>query len=92
MKIALITGASSGLGVKYADAVIEKYPELDEIWLVARRQARLESYAAEHPQVRIRPVALDLWFNEISCGILPKPLVAASESLAMIMLLCPHTP
>ena len=60
MKIALITGASSGLGVKYADAVIEKYPELDEIWLVARRQARLESYAAEHPQVRIRPVALDL--------------------------------
>ncbi len=29
MNIAVITGASSGLGVKFLDAIIRKYPVLD---------------------------------------------------------------
>lgn len=60
MDIAVITGASSGLGVEYAKAVIDLYPLLDEIWLVARRKDRLEKFAEEHKGVTIRPVALDL--------------------------------
>lgn len=61
MNIALITGASSGLGVEYAKTIIHNESnELDEIWLVARRKDRLEQFAKEHPQVKIRPVALDL--------------------------------
>ena len=43
-KIALITGASSGFGVEFAKQ-IEKKLDLDEIWLVARRQEKLESTA-----------------------------------------------
>lgn len=64
MKIALITGASSGLGVKYAEAVIEKYPNLDEIWIVARRKDRMEQFAKAHPECKIRPVPMDLTKNE----------------------------
>lgn len=63
MNIAIITGASSGLGVQYAKAVIEMYPGLDEIWLVARRKDRLEAFAREHNQIKIRPVTLDLAQN-----------------------------
>lgn len=63
MNIAVITGASSGLGVQYAKTVIEMYPFLDEIWLIARRKDRLEAFAREHRQITIRPVALDLAQN-----------------------------
>lgn len=64
MNIAVITGASSGLGVEYAKTVIELYPNLDEIWLVARRKERLEKFASENPTVKIRPVVLDLSKDE----------------------------
>ena len=39
--IAVITGASSGLGRMYACLVYEKLKDLDEIWLVARREDKL---------------------------------------------------
>ena len=45
MNIAVITGASSGIGKDYVRAVYEMYPELDEIWIIARRQKLLEEIA-----------------------------------------------
>lgn len=64
MNIAIITGASSGLGVEYAKAVMEMDPHLDEIWLIARRGDRLEAFAKAHRQVTFRPVVLDLALDE----------------------------
>ncbi len=49
MSIAIITGASSGLGVSYVDAVTKLYPEIDEIWLIARREERLKEVAKKYP-------------------------------------------
>ena len=63
MNIAIITGASSGLGAQYTKTVIELYPHLDEIWLIARRKERLEKFSEENKQITIRPVALDLSQN-----------------------------
>lgn len=60
MNIAIVTGASSGLGVQYAKTIIDSDYHLDEIWLIARRKDRLEKIAEEHDQVKIRPIALDL--------------------------------
>ena len=40
MKIAVCTGASSGMGREFAIA-IDKTEDLDEIWLIARREERL---------------------------------------------------
>lgn len=36
MQIAIITGASSGLGKVFFEKVAERYPQLDEYWVVAR--------------------------------------------------------
>ena len=41
MKIAVITGASSGLGTEYAKAVDKFRQDIDEIWLLARREDKL---------------------------------------------------
>lgn len=63
MDIAIITGASSGLGREYAKTIINLYPNLDEIWLIARRKDRLEQFAKEHSEVRIKSITLDLAEN-----------------------------
>lgn len=41
MKIAIVTGASSGLGREFVKQLEHFYKELDEIWVVARREVRL---------------------------------------------------
>lgn len=46
MKIAIITGASSGMGREFARS-IDKLAEVDELWLVARREQRLKELASE---------------------------------------------
>ena len=42
MKTAVITGASSGLGVELALAAAEKFPDIECFWLIARRTDRLQ--------------------------------------------------
>ena len=58
MKIAVITGASAGIGREFVYAV-DKYDTFDEIWVIARRRERLEELAAKCRNP-IRPIALDL--------------------------------
>ena len=62
-RIALITGASSGLGAEYARLVATKAKETDEIWLVARRLDRLQ-HLADSFSVKVRCLALDLTSKE----------------------------
>lgn len=47
MKVAIVTGASSGLGKEFVKQISEKYSKLDEIWVVARRKEKLEALASE---------------------------------------------
>lgn len=39
--IALVTGASSGMGKEFVREISKKYKGPDEIWVVARRRERL---------------------------------------------------
>ena len=47
MKTAIITGASSGLGREYAKQIADIFPEVEKIWLIARRADRLADTVAE---------------------------------------------
>ena len=58
MKIAIVTGASSGMGREFVRQ-LHKYIQPDEIWAIARRQAALEALASE-TTIPVRPVTLDL--------------------------------
>ncbi len=55
-KIAIITGASSGMGKRFAQT-LDEYGSFDEVWAVARRREVLESLSCPYP---VKPVALDL--------------------------------
>ena len=47
MNITIITGASSGLGKEFAIQLDEKLQNVDEIWLLARREDRLEELSEQ---------------------------------------------
>ena len=58
MSIAIVTGASSGMGRDFARALDRTY-SFDEIWLIARRRERLEELGKELKTKSV-PVPLDL--------------------------------
>lgn len=62
MKIAVVTGASSGMGAEFVRR-LDAEQSFDEIWVIARRKERLEALA-EGARARIRPIALDLTLTE----------------------------
>lgn len=62
MKIAVITGASSGMGREFAVRVAQT-EQLDEIWVVARRRERLEALAGQIG-TPVRILAMDLTERE----------------------------
>lgn len=64
MKIALVTGASSGLGEEFVRVISKKYDDIDEIWVIARRTDRLEGLKEKYTQKNIFPISLDLTKNE----------------------------
>ena len=55
--IAVVTGASSGIGRRFAETLAASGRTFDEVWAIARREDRLLSLAAPCP---VRALALDL--------------------------------
>ena len=62
MKIAIVTGASSGMGREFVRQ-LHAYIQPDEIWAIARRKSALEELSAE-TTIPIRPIVLDLGQQE----------------------------
>lgn len=60
MSVAVITGASSGLGTCYVDAVTKLFPDIEELWLIARREDRLREVASKHPDKRCVVIPMDM--------------------------------
>jgi short-subunit dehydrogenase len=60
MGVAIITGASSGLGRAYAKEIDKNYPEIDEFWLIARRVDHMRALASELKGKRVETLPLDL--------------------------------
>ena len=62
MDIAVVTGASSGMGREFV-LQLQQYVQVQEIWVIARRKEALESLA-EQVSVPLRIVCLDLCKEE----------------------------
>lgn len=62
MNIAVVTGASSGMGREFV-LQLNQYAQVDEIWVIARRRQALEALQAD-ASVPVRPVVLDLCLEE----------------------------
>lgn len=58
--IALVTGASSGMGREFVRQIAAGYPSLDEIWVLARRLPALQELKEELPLKQLKLLPLDL--------------------------------
>ena len=56
MKIAIVTGASSGMGKEFV-LQLTQYAQVDEIWAIARREEALKALETTVP---VRPIPMDL--------------------------------
>ena len=59
MKIAIVTGASSGMGREMVYQLADRFGGLSEIWVIARRQERLDEFDGKLP-LKIRKFAIDI--------------------------------
>lgn len=78
-KLALVTGATSGIGKAFAERLAAQGYDLI---IVGRREERLKEFAAAHPEVTVRGIAADLSTTE---GIDAVAEVAASEEISMLV-------
>ena len=60
MKVAIITGASSGLGEEFALQMTQHFTDIDQVWLIARRKEKLEALAGKLADVQAVVLPLDL--------------------------------
>ena len=83
MKIAVVTGASSGLGREFALQLARTEKQLEEIWVIARRQDRLEALRPLCP-VPLRVLPLDLTAPG-AADALEAALAAAAPEVAVLV-------
>lgn len=81
-RIALITGASSGMGREFVLA-LDKQERYDELWLVARRRERLEALQ-EQVRATVRAFPLDLGLSS-SLNELKQTLAAEKPDIRVLV-------
>ncbi len=63
MKIGIITGASSGLGKRFCENIYDFFPEIDQIWLVARRSGYMDE-CSNAVEKSIKYISMDITNKE----------------------------
>ena len=58
--VAIITGASAGLGAEFTRQIAAQFPEINTFWLIARRIGKLEDLAQALPGKQVVCLGLDL--------------------------------
>ena len=83
-RIAIITGASAGLGREFVQSVIEEQLEIEEIWLIARRKKLLEEITQQFPAQKFKILPLDLTQDE-SFAVFQKELAASQAEIKLLV-------
>jgi short-subunit dehydrogenase len=78
-RLALITGATSGIGRAFAERLAA---DSHDLVIVGRRKERLDEFAEAHPDVDVRVVAADL---STGAGIDAVAEICATEPLTMLV-------
>ncbi|MEV0616561.1 SDR family NAD(P)-dependent oxidoreductase [Nonomuraea sp. NPDC050404] len=78
-KLALVTGATSGIGRAFAERLAA---DGHDLIIVGRRKERLDEFAAAHPRAAVRVVAADL---STDAGIDTVAGIAAAEPVTMLV-------
>jgi len=78
-KLALVTGATSGIGRAFAERLAADGYDLI---LVGRRQERMQQFAESHPDVKVQAVAADL---STAAGIEAVAETCATEPLTLLV-------
>lgn len=84
MKIAIVTGASTGLGTEFVRRLEGDFPEVEQVWLIARRPEGLERTAALLSRCDVRLFPLDLCREE-SFDALASALEEAKPEVALLI-------
>lgn len=83
MKIAIITGASSGMGREAVFQIADRFSGIDEIWMIARRKGLLEELDG-HVPVKLRSFGLDLTKME-DLNVLKNALLEAQPDVKFLI-------
>lgn len=83
MKIAIVTGASSGMGREFVKQIGYFYRTLDEIWVIARRKHRLKELE-DVSRVRVRILEGDLIHKQVY-GKLREMLLQKQPDVRMLV-------
>ena len=82
MRTAIITGASTGVGLEFVKQIKDVFPEITEYWVIARRLDRLQAISV--PGVIIKPLPLDLTAPE-SITSLQAELAIANPTVSLLV-------
>ena len=82
MNIAIVTGASSGMGRQFV-LQLGQYVQVDEIWVIARREQALQSLK-EEVSTPIRPIVLDLCEKD-SFSVIENLLAAEKPNVRLLV-------
>lgn len=84
MRVAIITGASSGLGEEFALQMGKYFSDIDQVWLIARRREKLESLANKLSGVETLILPLDLC-DQASFTALADKLAAEKPDVRLLI-------
>lgn len=83
MSIAILTGASAGLGQSFFRSLVARHPDLTGIWLIARRRERLEEMAQDCP-IPVTVLPMDLT-DSAAYDQLGEQLAAAGDKVKILI-------
>lgn len=84
MKIAIITGASAGLGEEFALQMGNYFTDIDCVWLIARRREKLESLAQRLSGIKTEILPLDLC-DKASFDVFAEKLAAEKPDVRLLI-------
>lgn len=83
-KIIIVTGASSGMGREFVKQLAKSAKQIEEMWLIARREERMLAIKKEIVNIKVRVFALDIC-REDDLNILSDHLMAESPSVRILV-------